>query len=330
MKNFTIAALLLITTIVFAQVPKKIVVEHFTNTKCSICANANPTLYSNLAAHPQILHLAIHPSSPYVGCLLSQQNDPDNDDRTNYYNVYGGSPVVVVQGAIVTPSQNYSNPAIFAPYEGQTSPFAITINQQKFGADSIQSTITVKTVAAHSYISLKLFAALAEDTVFYTSPNGESLHHDVFRKSLFDATGMDITAPATVGDSLVYEVTTEANPLWNLARIYTMAILQVDATKEVVQAEAVDASQGNLTTGLNTTKAIEANIYPNPTTGLLTIQLAENGNYNLQVISVEGKPVVNTQFTNQTTINLSGLPTGLYSVVMSNASGRIVKRIIKQ
>jgi len=328
MKKITLAAMLLIATTLFAQVPKKIVVEHFTNTRCSICANANPTLYSNLVAHPQILHLAIHPSSPYSSCLLSQQNNPDNDDRTNYYGIYGGTPVVVVQGTIVTPTQNYSNPAIFTPYEGQTSPFAITISQQKFGADSIQSTITVKTVATHSYTNLKLFAALAEDTVFYTSPNGESLHHDVFRESLFNATGMNVAVPATVGDSLVYNVTTTANPLWNLARIYTIAILQVDATKEVIQAEAVPANQGNITTGLNTLDAIKGSIFPNPTNGLVNIQLAENGSYTLQVIATDGKLVKSGQFTKQTVVDLTALPKGAYSIIISNQTGRITKQVV--
>ena len=35
------------TSTVFAQTSKKMLVEHFTNTKCSICASLNPGFYAN-------------------------------------------------------------------------------------------------------------------------------------------------------------------------------------------------------------------------------------------------------------------------------------------
>jgi hypothetical protein len=47
------------------QVAKKIIVEHFTNTKCSICASRNPGFHTNLSANPTVQSISIHPSSPY-------------------------------------------------------------------------------------------------------------------------------------------------------------------------------------------------------------------------------------------------------------------------
>ena len=176
-KIFSIlTALVAFNQCAMAQVPKKVIVEHFTNTKCSVCASRNPGFYTNLNAQSGVIHLAIHPSSPYAACVLSMHNPVENDGRTNYYSIYGGTPRLVIQGTVISSSADYSMSSIFAPYLGQMSPAEITIRQTKFGVDSIRSTIIIKTVASHSLTNLKLFVALAEDTVFYTGTNGEPKH----------------------------------------------------------------------------------------------------------------------------------------------------------
>lgn len=313
----------------YAQVPKKVIVEHFTNTKCSVCASRNPGFYSNLANHPNILHLAIHPTSPYAACLLAQQNNPDNDARTNYYGLYGSTPRFVINGTSIATNADYSNSVLFSPFSNQTSPISIHIKQHKFGTDSITSTIIIKTEANHSYGTLKLFGVLAEDSLFYTSPNGESLHHDVYRKSLFGAEGMTITIPANIGDSLVYNVTSLSNNIWNFDRIYTLALLQIDDTKEVIQAEAIPASQqdSNQPTALTNNPALNVLIYPNPTSSNLSVQLEKEMYSTLQLISTDGKPVYNTNLTQFANLDVSTLPKGLYILVITNPKGRIIRKI---
>ncbi len=119
-KNFTLILLLLISIMTInAQVAKKVVVEHFTNTKCGICSSRNPGFYKNLKNFPDVLHLSIHPSSPYAACKLSQQNNPDNDDRTKYYNVYGGTPRLVIQGKVISANEDYNSSTLFTSEENQ-------------------------------------------------------------------------------------------------------------------------------------------------------------------------------------------------------------------
>src|SRR5688572_6916976 len=122
MKKLTLLSLIFISSVAIAQVPKKVIVEHFTNTKCSICASKNPGFYTNLAAHPGVLHLSVYPSSPYAACLLSQQTQPESDARTNYYGIYGGTPRFIIQGTVLPSNTNYADASIFTPYTGQTSP----------------------------------------------------------------------------------------------------------------------------------------------------------------------------------------------------------------
>ena len=104
-KQLTLALSVLLFFPIFAQVEQKVIIEHFTNTRCGTCANKNPAFYETLANYPQVLHVAYHPSSPYANCAFNQQNKEDNDARTHFYNIYGGTPRAVVQSDVI-PTQN--------------------------------------------------------------------------------------------------------------------------------------------------------------------------------------------------------------------------------
>jgi Secretion system C-terminal sorting domain len=317
--SITIALLSIAT---FGQVPRKIIVEHFTNTSCSICASRNPGFYSNLNSQsPKVLHLAVHPSAPYSNCLLYQQNTTANDARTNYYGVYGATPQLIINGNIVAGSANYSSSAIFAPYQSQFSPALISIAQQKFGSDSIKSIIKVKTVASHTLGSLSLFVALAEDTVFYSGNNGETLHFDVFRKSLSNTTGITFTLPSTIGDSVMYSFTSLPNAVWNFSRIYTIAILQETSNKKVVQAEAASASDGIVSGIKELSPLFETTIYPNPFSSEASIDFGRDQMHlNLKMTDVMGKVVLSLSdiIDRKITINKGTIKAGIYFLNISD------------
>ncbi|PBQ30462.1 hypothetical protein CNR22_01330 [Sphingobacteriaceae bacterium] len=242
-----------------AQVPKKIVVEHFTNTRCSICAGKNPGFYTNLSSHPEVLHLAIHPSAPYPACVLNQHNVQENDSRTNYYGIYGGTPNLIINGELIPTSVNFSSDALFAPYENLLSPLSIRIEQVKYANDSLRAKLIIKTVASHTLTNLILFVALAEDTVFYNAPNGENVHHDVFRKSLTGAVGISFSVASAVGDSVTYSKSSAANSAWNFSRINTLAILQDATTKSLVQSEYT-SQRGFIITGIQNYQMLGASV----------------------------------------------------------------------
>ena len=275
---FSLSAIIFYGQTLLSQVPKKTIVEHFTNTKCSICASRNPGFYSNLNNQPGVLHLAIHPSSPYNGCQLYQQNSSENDARTNYYGVYGGTPRLVINGSVISANANYSDNSMFTPFLQQTSPALININQIKFGADSIRVRVVVKTVAAHSLGALSLFVALAEDTIIYTGSNGEPKHFDVFRKSLSNVNGTSVALPPTPGDSIVFTASSPSQLIWNFNRINTYVILQESNNKNLVQSEKY--LSGPLTTGIrsNSQSMSEFKLFPNPSNGVFSFDNQSNGN----------------------------------------------------
>lgn len=196
----------------------------------------SPRFYANLNNQTDVLHLSIHPSLPYPNCLLHQQNASDNDARTNYYSIFGSTPRIVVNGNVVSASTNYGDPSIFTPYQSLSTPASLRIVQEKFGTDSIRTTVIAKTESVHSLGSLSLFVCLAEDTVFYTG-KWRTHAYWCFRKSLSPVSGISMNLHRR--DSLVYTFTTPHNTIWNFSRIYSMAILQESGTKNVIQVEAV-------------------------------------------------------------------------------------------
>ncbi len=249
-----------------AQVAKTIVVEHFTNSKCSVCAEQNPSFFQNLANQPNVKHIAYHPSSPYSTCIFSQHNPSENDARTNFYGVYGSTPRLAIQGSAISNSPNpFPNPNLYDSYQGQTSPFSLTVYQGK-DADSIRVQIVLKTVANHSFSDLRLYAAVAEDTIFYTSPNGETLHHDVFRKTFFGPNGILISPPAMIGDSIIFKGSLAKHAAWNFNRIFGYAMIQNSTTRAMVQTDVSNPSANVLTANSEVQSFSEVFLYPNPST----------------------------------------------------------------
>lgn len=68
-------------------------------------------------------------------------------------------------------------------------------------------------------------------------------------------------------------------------------------------------------------------IYPNPTKGLVSIVMNEYQNY-LELYSSNGKLLQRRSFTQQTTLDLANLASGMYWIKLVNSKGMIVKKVI--
>jgi hypothetical protein len=318
--------LLFVTGALIAQVPQAIVVEHFTNTRCSVCASRNPGFYTNLNAQDNVLHMAIHPSSPYSACLLNQHNKVENDARTNYYGVYGSTPRLVIQGNVVPSSSNYGSATIFDAYKNQTTPLSLTISVAPFSVDSIQVRAVVKTEAAHNLGALQLFVSLVEEELIYGAPNGEATHYNVFRKSFFPATGLAFNAPSSIGDSAVFTGVIAKNGAWVLNQMYALGIINQASDKKAVQAAKSANLQGS--TGLFNYNTLESHIYPNPSSDVLQIELEAEKQTQLSLYDFSGRLVKQHAFEQTITVDVRELPVGIYQVVLVNGNQQSSQKII--
>lgn len=312
-----------------AQVPKKVMVEHFTNTYCSSCASRNPGFYSNLNNQTGIFHLSIHSDAPYSQCLLYQQNGLPSNARKFYYGITS-TPSLIINGFSIPASNNYSAPTLFNPFVGQTTPVSIRMEQQKYGNDSIRVRVVVKTEATHSLGTQQLFVGLAEDTVFYTAPNGENQHYDVYRAQMELGT---VTFPAVVGDSLVYDYLSSSNVNWDFSRIFAFALLQNISNKSITQVEVTSPTTNNLvssTFSLLMPELSGVSIFPNPVDDLVYIEVQQIESTTATLFSLSGQLLKQKEFEKNISFSLQDLPSGIYLMQVQNQQGILNQKLIKK
>jgi len=310
---------------VWSQVTQNVVVEHFTNTNCSVCASRNPGFYSNLNAKPEVWHIAYHPSAPYASCFFSMQNKIENDDRTKYYGIFGSTPRLVIQGKAIAASANYSDASIFDPYLNKTSPIQISTSVTKKGEDSLQVEIVISTKAVHSLGNLNLFAGLVEKRVDYNANNGEQIHHDVFRKSLFEPIGKSVVLSTTVQDSITFSFVIYKAPNWAANRLYTMAILNKESDKSLVQA---GRSEPTIVSALDKQFVSDFNIYPNPASNYIEVEKGNLTKGTISIFSVQGKQIFKEENFEGGNINIAGILPGIYFVKYEASGLEQIKKIV--
>jgi len=306
-----------------AQSNRNVVVEHFTNSRCGICASRNPGLYKNLDENPQILHVAYHPSSPYSSCVLNKHNTPENDARTRFYNLYGSTPKVAVQGVAKSSSTSFTSSDLFSGEENNTSPIEISFSKAILNASTLSANIVIKTTAENSLEGLNLFVIAVEDTVFYASPNGEDEHYDVFRKVLKD----EAIVLAQNGDSVVLPVSVSTSSDWNPEHMYIMAFVQDSDSKYIEQVASSEGLHTDMVLGLNTDKRNELRIYPNPTRDIVSISgLLDKA--HVRFYDTYGRIILEKEVSSQTDIDISGLSSGNYFIRVEGKELSIVKTLV--
>ena len=323
-KQLLTAFYILFSSFTFAQeVPKNILIEHFTNTYCSVCANKNPTFYNTIAPYNKVVHVAFHPSSPYAGCPLSQHNPSENDARTNFYNLYGGTPRIVVNGTVIPSSSNLISNVILDSQNNMTSPFDIDIAQFQVGSDSMYTVVTINTVAATSVTSANVIILLAEETLNFTAQNGETAHHDVFRKFLKNSN----ESLALNGASVSFTYGTKIDQEWTPSELTTTVILQA-TNKDILQSEQSDKL--DFSTGISLTKIINEVLYPNPVKDFLYIDNKEQLINKIEIYSIIGSLVMRIDLDHRAKVKIpvGDFKEGTYIVRIYDLDNKIYSRKI--
>jgi Secretion system C-terminal sorting domain len=67
-------------------------------------------------------------------------------------------------------------------------------------------------------------------------------------------------------------------------------------------------------------------VFPNPTTGILTVD-TESAVISIRLINISGQALLTS---NETTLDLSGLPDGVYTLVVQTTTGQVARKIVKR
>lgn len=124
----------------------------------------------------------------------------------------------------------------------------------------------------------------------------------------------DPEASGITGTSYTYQGLTPGD--------YTFGVKGVFATGES------DESLMNFTVTGTKELGSSAVIYPNPTSDFVKIQA--KGNYNVKIVDVNGKVVLNQNANNSTNVDLRSLPNGVYMLQMTFDKDQTKTKIIKK
>ena len=316
MKTILISLLLLLQVSAFCQVPKKVVAELFTNSRCSICGAKDPGIYRAIHYFQEdVISIAYYPSSPYSNCFFSLQNAVENDARTNYYNTYGSTPDVFLQGV---PVSNNLDTNTVKPFLNQTTDFEIRITHSSLtGSDSGTVICTIIRRGNDTLQSAKIFLAVQEDSIDYAAPNGIPRHYGVFRKSVTAPQGELVALPQQVGDSISISGTYAFKAAWNKNLLSAFAILQKNSDRSIVQG-AKEKLVLTTVSGIADVVSNKISVFPNPVTDKLTVN--NGGNYTgFEIYNVLGETIERNDL-NQNTISTSQLNEGIYFIRFTNAA----------
>lgn len=314
----------------FAQTlaKKYILLEHFTNSRCSICASRNPAFYATINQYPNdIHHLSIHPPVPYVNCALYQHNKPDNEARANVYGI-SGTPVLAINGVEQAPGNPLISAATIQANLNKTSPLHLKVTQNISGGTG---TVTIDATSLGSIPTgnYRLFAVVAEKTLNFAAPNGENVHHDVLRQILPTGQGAVFT-PAAVGQKASSTYTFTMNPAWKASEIYVLAFVQNMDTKEVLNSGTpFDPPLSSAVPEVVDNQKLL--LSPNPATDRVALQLEGESLQAVEVFAADGRPVQSRTGLsgNQTELDLSAFPTGVYLLKVTGERGVYAKKLVK-
>lgn len=330
MKNIALPLLLLFCLGLDAQnLPKKyVLLEHFTNSKCPICASKNPAFYNLIDDYPNdVHHIAYHPPIPYNTCIFYLDNPSENAGRASIYSI-NGTPRVAVNGSLAPVSGTLLSQALLTAEIGETSPLSLSVTET--GAGNARTVkIKAKSWATIPTGNYRIFAAVVEKTVNYNAPNGETVHHNVFRKMLPALDGGAFQPPAA-GQEIEYTYDYTIASAWVASEVYVVAFVQNLTTGEVLNSGTrFDAPVSSATGEAARTQILR--LAPNPVSDQATALLPGDKALSIEVFNSAGQPVA-TEYrieTDQVRLQTAGLPAGLYFVKIkgekSSYAGRMVK-----
>ena len=320
MKHLLITILLFICVWADAQVQKNVVVELFSNTRCSVCGALEPGIFNTLNHYPNLIQIAFYPSSPYPNCFFSQQNKSEYDGRTKYYGVFGSTPRLFIQGTEVN---NIIDSTVVNPFLNQLSNYEIKLVHKKTSPTDAFITATIIKRATDTQTSAKLYLAIGEDSVAYAAPNGINTHYGVMRKALTDSSGILITLPTNIGDSIMVSKGYAVSTSWNHSNISGYAFLANQTDKSIINANTEKLLIGTFS-GIENNAANTTTIYPNPACNSF-IKISSPIATNYEIMDYSGKTMhLGTLNEGVNAIHLDFLASGSYLL----KTGDIVQKII--
>ncbi|MCX7833848.1 MAG: T9SS type A sorting domain-containing protein [Ignavibacteria bacterium] len=220
--------------------PKKVLVEEFTSATSPACAYQDPYLdfYHNNNIN-DLCVIKYHIGFPPPGNdSMYLKNPIEADYRKNYY--YANSVPYTILNGIQRLQLPYAYDSIlnanFSKARRYGSPVSINVIDSTINEDSVKTRVNLNILYKLRPATYKLRIAVVERRVQYVNPpgtNGIKTFYDVFRKFYPDTNGFVINNNQ---GNYQYEIKFRKEDYWNDSLIYTIAFLQEDFNREVINS----------------------------------------------------------------------------------------------
>lgn len=309
---------------------KYVLIEHFTNSRCSVCASKNPAFY-NLIGQAQyaddVHHISVHPMFPYPQCVFYQANTTENSAWVGLYPGVQGTPSIAINGTLQNPSTPMLTEAKLQSFLNQSSPLALQVTES--GPNNARlANIKVKALGDIPPGNYKLFVAVDEKTINMQTPNNETVHHDVFRKMLSAVSGDAFTVPAT-GETLDFNYEYNIPNTWNANEIYVLAFVKEIDTKQVLNS---GTRFDPLLSGVDQAVVENVRISPNPVSGFAWVELSDDVAQSVEIFASNGQRAT-LSFEGQgnaLSIPTNSLAPGIYFIKITGEKRAYTGKFVKQ
>lgn len=220
--------------------PKKILVEEFTSATSPACAFQDP--YLDLFHNNNINDLCVikyHIGFPPPGNdSMYLKNPIEADYRRNYY--YANSVPYTLLNGIQRLQLPYAYDSLmnanFTKARKYGSPVSIEVTDSNISNDSVKVKVNLEILHKLKPANYKLRIAVVERKVEYENPpgtNGIKKFFDVFRKFYPDTNGIEVSNNQ---GNYQFEIKYRKENYWVDSLIYTIAFLQEDFNREVINS----------------------------------------------------------------------------------------------
>lgn len=228
------------TSLFLPGFPKRMLLEEFTSATSPSCGANNIFLDTFVNNHfTNICAIKYHLGFPPPGIDSLYLPDTAMVERRREYYYANSAPLAIFDGRKRIDLPYYRDSNMSVPYYSSVlkgSPVSISVTNQHVAPDTIQSTIDVNFIYPVQSNKLFLRIAAVERQINYAQPigaSGETVFYDVCRKVLPDSIGFPISGNTGTSQFVVkYYV----NPLWVDSMVYTVAFIQDDLNRTVLNS----------------------------------------------------------------------------------------------
>ncbi|HRI00968.1 MAG TPA: Omp28-related outer membrane protein [Saprospiraceae bacterium] len=276
----------------FAQSPKKALVEHFTQASCPPCAQVNPIIHPILDANKEKVVRITHQVSWPGTDPMNKDNPGEVQNRVTYYGI-SAVPQSALNGKDGASTELITQSNLEEAYSG-TSPYEIKLTYELSPFyNSLKVNVEVKLTGLAQSRAMLRVAVLEKVINFIVPPgtNGEKSFHHVMKKYLPSSTGTSIAELVNAGDTKSFSFDYRFDKLYNFKNLEVAAFIQNDQTKEALQAENVEVefTSGNGSDALirNYGAAALSQELVCGTSTPVTLQVYNNGNKTISSMNFE-------------------------------------------